>query len=192
MTTFLLTGGIGCGKSTVSAVFNAMGYPCYDSDSAMKRLYAEDALLREDMKKAFGQDIFSADGRLDAPRLAAVLFNDSTAQGRIEQIAYPRLFADFGHWNRCQTAPFTLFESALLPSAAFGQTPFDKILAVTAPAALRIERVKRRSRLSENEIRSRMARQADEATLLSQADHVFVNDMVHPLLPQITTFIHSL
>ncbi len=186
-----LTGGIGSGKSVVATVFSVMGYPCYDSDSAMKRLYTSDGQLMCSMKQSFGADIYTCDGRLDSKRLADILFNDPTAQERISRIAYPCLENDYREWLSGQKSDITLFESAILFQAGLSLS-FDRTIAVVAPEELRIGRVQQRSGLPAGEIRARMARQMSDSELSACATDTIINDGLHPILPQIEQLIHSL
>lgn len=191
MTRIGLTGGIGSGKSVVSTIFSILGYPCYDSDSAMKRLYTSDECLKEDMIKAFGPHIYTDNGQLDNKCLSAILFSDRTAQEKISSVAYPVLADDYKRWLKGQKASVTLFESAILFQAGLS-LPFDRTIAVTAPEALRTERVRQRSGLSAEEIHSRMNRQMKDCELAFRATDVFVNDGVHPILPQVEQFLQTI
>ena len=82
--------------------------------------------------------------------------------------------ADFERWADRQEAPYVLLESAILYEAGL-QERLDRVVAVLAPAALRLERAVRRDGADAEAIRRRMAAQADDDTLAARADYAIVN-----------------
>ena len=169
-----ITGGIGSGKSTVCRLFAERGVPVYDCDAAARRLMTEDAALREAIRARFGAESYVQDGAPNRPYLAARVFGDAAERAALEALVHPAVAADFERWADRQEAPYVLLESAILYEAGL-QERLDRVVAVLAPAALRLERAVRRDGADAEAIRRRMAAQADDDTLAARAEYSIVN-----------------
>ena len=86
MKTVVLTGGMGSGKSAVSACLRAQGVPVYDSDSRTKSLYDRRPALVDEMEAVLGTGLRDADGRLDRRKLAGLIFSDPRKKAAVEAI----------------------------------------------------------------------------------------------------------
>ena len=84
-----ITGGIGSGKSVVARMVQVMGYQVYDCDSRAKALMTQDDDVRDQLKQAFGDNTFLADGSLNRQHLSAVAFADDNALSRLNAIVHP-------------------------------------------------------------------------------------------------------
>lgn len=168
-----ITGGIGSGKSTVCRLFAEHGIACYDCDSAAKRLMAEDAALKAAIMERFGADSYR-DGTLNRPWMAEKVFGDPQAREALNGLVHPAVTADFLRWADGQQSPYVVLESAILFEAGLDRH-LDRVVAVLAPAALRLERAMRRDGADADAIRSRMAAQLDDDTLRERADYAVVN-----------------
>ena len=90
-----LTGGIACGKSTVSRLLLAeYGVPVVDADAISHRVLAKGTLASRRVIAAFGTDIVGPDGTIDRKRLAALVFGDRAARRRLEKIQMPHIAID--------------------------------------------------------------------------------------------------
>ena len=174
MKTLLVTGGIGSGKSAVCSYLQEQGIPVYDSDAAVKRLYAEDPALLPALEALFGTSLRLADGSLDRRKLAALLFSDREAMGRLESVVFPAVLRDFTAWRDQQQAPFVVLESAIAQQKPLFDDAYDAVLLVTAPETQRLERASRRDGADPEAIRSRMAFQRFDPMM---ADVVVNNDL---------------
>lgn len=178
-----ITGGIGSGKSTVCRLFARMGVAVYDSDATAKRLMEEDAALRQAVAARFGAEVY-AGGRLDRASLAAQVFSDPQALADLDALVHPVVMRDFDAWVDEQAGEYVILESAILFEAGLEQR-VDRTVAVLAPAGLRIARAARRDGCDEEQIRRRIAAQADDDTLAARADHVVVNILMEDLEPAV-------
>lgn len=158
MTTVLLTGGIGSGKSAVADILRGRGVPVYDSDSAAKSLYTPAFLSM--MEKAFGTSFSLADGSLDKKKLSALIFSDTSAMEKLEGLLYPALREHFLSWRgRQDGAPLVVIESAIAQSKpSFGRL-WDAVVLVDASPELRLSRVMARDGCTRAEALARMASQ---------------------------------
>lgn len=186
-----LTGGIGSGKSVVAELFRMMGLPVYDSDARAKALYDESADLRTVMVERFGAALYK-DSRLDRAALADLIFKDPMALQVVNAMVHPFVSADFISWaTGLGPVPAVVQESAILFEANLADR-FDLLVSVTAPEALRIERVCRRNGWTVEQVRERMRHQLPETERLSRSDVVLVNDGVKALLPQVVALVDQL
>ena len=97
----------------------------------------------------------------------------------IESVLYPALNQHFDQWCGQQTSPYVLYESAILFEKNYEKF-FDKIIFVSAPEYIRLQRVMKRDDCTEENVRSRMRLQMSEETKISKADFVIYNDGTKP------------
>jgi dephospho-CoA kinase len=172
-----LTGGIGVGKSTVAAMFAARGAAVVDADRISRRLQEPGEPSYRAIVEAFGRDILDAGGRIDRTRLGAIVFADPARRKCLEAIMHPAI------WAACaaeiQTAEAAgrlvcMVEAALILETGQRER-FHRIVVVTAPAAIQIERVARARGLTETEARQRLAAQWSAEAKARLADYVIDN-----------------
>lgn len=185
-----LTGGIGSGKSTVARIARQLGVPVFDADREALSLYDEDESLLAEVKEKFGDVVIQPDGRLNRQALASIVFNDAQALRQLNALVHPRVAKKFETWKNRQVSRMVIREAAILFESG-SAADCDAVIVVTAPEALRIARVQKRSGLSEAEVRARMNRQWPEAQLVERADAVIVNDDKQLVLPQLMRMIQD-
>ena len=157
METIILTGLIGSGKSAVSALLAERGIPVYDSDARTKALYDENPTLVPALEKVLGIPLRTAGGKLDRKALAAVIFSDAKAREEVENTVYPAVLEDFLRWREAHVhAPFVVLESAVILSKPIFNGLADKVVLVTAPREVRLQRVMARDGLGAEEVLRRM------------------------------------
>ncbi|MDP1995634.1 MAG: dephospho-CoA kinase [Gallionella sp.] len=84
-----LTGGIGCGKSTVAALFAEHGAGINDTDAIAHQLTQADGEAISSIRAAFGNDYLTSDGALDRAKMRGLIFSDAAAKQRLEHILHP-------------------------------------------------------------------------------------------------------
>jgi dephospho-CoA kinase len=179
-----ITGNIGSGKSTVSKIFKVLGVPVFHADDEAREIYGN-AWFRELLKERFGNGIFTGEGAVDRRKLAAIVFNDPKALEFLNSHIHPFVRDKFDEWiNRPAVGRFVLYEAAILFESGHYRN-MDGIITVTAPEELRMERIMKRDRVSEKEVRVRMKNQWPEADKIKNADWVIRNDGDHFLIPQV-------
>ena len=170
-----VTGGIGSGKTTISNLLRERNYPVYDTDAAGRKLQDEDAQVRAKIIALFGEKAYTGH-TLNRAFVAAQVFGNSALLSALNAIVHPAVVADFKTWKAGFDSQQLLFmECAVLFEAGF-ENLVDKILVVTAPEEMRIERVMRRDGLTREQILSRMAHQVSEKDKISKADFVINTD----------------
>jgi dephospho-CoA kinase len=179
-----ITGNIGSGKSTVSNIFNALGIPVFIADKEARLLY-RDAEVRRQVKELFGDDIYDSSDELIKEKLARIIFNDAVALRKINELIHPLTLRRYHQWlDQHSNSTYTLHESAILFENNL-EHHFDKIINVSAPLAVRLERVKEREDETDQRVIERMQNQMKDIEKDRRADFVINNDGKQFLIPQV-------
>ena len=185
-----ITGGIGSGKSYVSAIIREkFGIPVYDCDKEAKRLTASDAEIRRKLILLVGPETFNGE-ELVRQHLADFLFESKENARKVNAIIHPAVLRDFKQWARKQQQPIVALESAILFESGFNKS-VDRVLFVDAPEEVRLRRAMQRDSATEQQISARMKMQQPELHR-QQADYVVHNssDDDTRLLVQLTEIIN--
>lgn len=182
-----ITGGIGSGKSTVSAVLLEMGYPVYNTDDRAKGLLNSSADLKSAIAAEFGDEIY-ADGILDRAALAAKVFNDREKLTKLNELVHPVVANDFHAWISAQSAPVAFKEAAILFESG-ADKGVDEVVLVSTPEEVRVSRVMARDGVTADEVKARIANQWSEERKRNLADHEVVNDGQTLVIPQINALL---
>ncbi|MCF6242648.1 MAG: dephospho-CoA kinase [Bacteroidales bacterium] len=185
-----LTGGIGSGKSYVAKIFSALGIPVYNSDLEAKKLYYREDVHRL-MIKNFGNEVYLKSGDINKTYLANIIFNDKDALEKINSIIHPLVKEHFNRWiKENRQADYIIKEAAILfESGAYKD--MHKIIAVTSPINLRIERVIKRDKSNREEILKKINNQLSDEELIERCDfHILNNGKA--LLPQVLKIHNTL
>lgn len=168
-----LSGGIGSGKSTVSRGLARRGAVVIDADAIARQVVEPGSPGLAAVVERFGEGILTADGRLDRPGLAALVFGDDAARGELNAIVHPLVAAEAA--RRAEEAPgdsVVVFDVPLLVEAA--RSGYDVVVIVEAPEEVRLERLMARG-MEPGDARRRMAAQAGDAERRQVADVVLDN-----------------
>ena len=172
-----LTGGIGTGKSTVANMFLQKGVPVYDSDARAKSIMSTDDNLKKELVSVFGENVF-VKNQLNRAYLAEIVFSSYKELKKLNNIVHPFVANDFTHWVSKQSAKFIIKEAAILfESGAYKNV--DKVILVSCPLSIRIQRVAKRDTLSESEIMKRVNNQMMQSEKAALSD--FIIDNKHSL-----------
>lgn len=175
MNRIAITGGIGSGKSYVSALLEARGIPIYNADNESKRLTVSDEKIRNGLIALLGEEVYQGN-MLNKTLLASYLFASSENAAKVNAVIHPRVKADFLRWvDEHHHCDIVGLESAILYESGFDDV-VDGVLMVYAPESLRVERAMKRDGVSEVQIRARMAAQMDDEMKRQKADWVVMND----------------
>ena len=169
-----ITGGIGSGKSTIAKQLREMGYAVYDTDSEAKRLIVEDAGVREEIEQLFGKEVYK-DGVYQTALVAQRVFADRSLLAQLNAIVHPAVKADILRWAENMNHPTLCFvECAILYQAGL-DTLCDKVVVVTAPEEVRLQRAVTRDHSTIEKVRARMRAQEVEKDI-ERADLIVNND----------------
>ena len=188
------TGGIGSGKTYVSAIFGRMGVPLYNTDEKAKALYDTDMELRSALVELLGDDIIE-NGILRRDIMAGKIFGNKELLAQVEMLVHPAVMRDFNRWkgeieklsgqNGGKVPDFVIMESAILLEKPLVMENVDRVLTVSAPLDVRIERVMARDNVDRARVEARMAAQWSDERREALADFIIFADGKRALLPQI-------
>lgn len=192
-----ITGKSGSGKGYVSARLQAQGIPVIDTDEIVHRLYRKNDACIAELEAAFGT-LRVPSGEVDRKKLAQIVFSDAqklTVLNRIVHRYVKDEIAKICGQLEGEGSPAVLIDAPQLFEAHLEEV-CDLVIAVTAPDALRIERICRRDGISEARAKERLANQLDDAFFEAHADVVIVNggekdedidSQIQPLINQLKT-----
>jgi len=167
-----ITGGIAAGKSEALAAFARHGAAVASSDEIVHRVYREDDDLKALLRDRWGDAVFRPDGEVDRAAVGRIVFADPDELDWLERQVHPRVVQAHEAWlaelrSRDEPPALAVVEVPLLFETG-GERRFDKVVVVTAPAAVRAER--------RDDFAGREARLVPEEEKLDRADFAFVND----------------
>ena len=170
-----LTGGIGSGKSTVSKILISKGFTVYNSDNRAKWLMNNNDNLKSNIISIFGNKAYLK-GSLNRKYLSAKVFNDSLKLKALNNLVHPLVAIDFKNWLLHQKSKDFVFKEAaiLIESGAYKE--MDKIIVLSCPENIRLERVLKRDGNSPELVKKRMQNQISETEKINHADFVVKNN----------------
>lgn len=183
-----LTGGIGCGKTTVLEEFERRGVPCFIADQKAAAYYSDPRFLN-DLHTIFGDEPFDADGNVDKRTLAAIVFNDRQKLLQLNNLVHPRVMGEFKEWASRQEAPYVILESAIIFEYNLDKH-LDTIVAVYLEKEERLRRLELRDRVGRDAIEARMRNQLSAEEKMDRADYVILNYEGNPRRRQVAHIDH--
>lgn len=179
-----ITGGIACGKTTVSELLAAKGAIPINADEIGHQLLKADSPVINELTEAFGEDIRDISGDVSRKKLGAIVFADKAARARLNAILHPLIIkrsrARAKQIVTADPGAIVLLDAPLLIEAGAYDT-VNLIVVVTASSETQLQRTLERSRaqgspLSENEVQARIDAQMPLAKKINYADVVIEND----------------
>ena len=168
-----LTGGIGSGKTTVAKMFEALGVPVYNADQSAKMLMQSSQDLKVKIKQLLGEDAYT-ENRLNKAFISEKIFNNKVLLSQINALVHPEVARDFNSWLTLQTSVYVIKEVAILFETA-AEDQFDYILTVTAPEAIRIQRIIERDQIALTKIKAVISNQLQDSEKTVKSDFVILN-----------------
>ena len=181
-----ITGGIGSGKSYVCQLLEKRGIKVYDCDAAAKRLMRTSATLRQQLRQLVGPQVYRG-CILQKRVLAEFLLASEANKQAVNEIVHPAVARDFIE------SDYQWLESAILFDSGFHRrVPFSFVVCVSAPEAVRVQRIMARDGISEAKALEWIHRQMPQEQVEGLSNFVIHNDGVVPLEPQVDHLIHQL
>lgn len=169
-----ITGGMGCGKSTVATEFKKLGVPCFVSDIVAAGYYYDLDFL-DDLRRLLGDDVFLPDGNADKRAIADRVFADKTLLQGLNALVHPRVMEDFSHFCHLHDQEsYVLFESAILYDYGFDRL-MDSVICVYLDLPERLRRLRSREGVGEEALLARIANQMPAEEMMRRADYVILN-----------------
>ena len=174
-----LTGGIGTGKSSVSALFKEWGAYIFDADVVAKDIINNNDTAQSELIAEFGTDVLGADNKIDKKKLARIAFSDEDHQLRLNIIIHPYVFneidATFDKVLADGNHEVFVVDAALIYESG-ADTHMDYVIVVTSHLRIRTERVMTRGGLTLDEFLQRVELQWPDEDKVHMADFVIHNN----------------
>lgn len=170
-----LTGGIGSGKSTVSAALAARGAVIVDADQVVRDVQQPGSPVLAKLAERFGADVIAEDGSLDRAALASIAFADPEALKDLNRIVHPAVGAEM---NRQVMENVATLKVVVLDIPLLTENPREGLqgkIVVDVPVETQVERLVKYRGFDEADARARIARQATRELRLETADFVVDN-----------------
>ena len=192
-----LTGGMACGKSTVSRAIRKMwpGSVLFDADACVRHLLESDATVAAEIRTTFGESVVPPTGKIDRDALRAHIFQNPAERKKLEAILHPRVREEcLASRERARQSGSGLFvaDIPLLFEKGFdfGQSA---AMLVAASHETQVRRIRARNRFDDPTIEAILAAQLPLQEKLLRADVVFWNEGPQAaLLAQVRRFLHQL
>jgi dephospho-CoA kinase len=186
-----LTGGIGCGKSTVTDLFNNLyNIPIIDADIISRQLVKPGQHALSLIQKKFGTSIINQNGSLNRAKLKNIIFSDKEKKQQLEAILHPLIYQQMQLECSQQTAEYCILCIPLLIEA--NRKEFvDRILVVDCSIEMQKERVSQRDKLTSKKITSIISSQVSRKLRLSHADDIIDNSNSANLLAEQVKKLHN-
>lgn len=193
-----LTGGIGSGKSTVSALLAEKGAVIIDADAITRELQQPGQPVFDAIVERFGPGVVASDGTLDRAGLAAIVFADEGAKKDLEQIVHPAVGAEMIKrlQAEAETDHVVVYDVPLLVESARRAMSFAGVIVVDIDPEVAVRRVVEQRGMDEADVRARIGHQASREERLAVADQVIDNsgsrDELRRRVDEVWTWIRSL
>ena len=163
-----LTGGIGCGKSTVARIFEQLKTPVIDADDIAHQLVAIGQPALAQIQQEFGTDVLNPDGSLNRKKLRELIFSDPEQKQKLESILHPLVYQSIQAELKQLNTPYCIICIPLLFETNMTRL-VDRILVVDCPVETQIERIRKRDNMTIERIQSIIDSQVSRAFRKAQA-----------------------
>jgi dephospho-CoA kinase len=170
-----LTGGIACGKSIVAQLFAEYGVPIIDTDVIARDLVQPGQPALDEIRSAFGDEVFDSGGRLDRKSMRQLVFSDASRRKILESILHPKIREETVARSEAADGPYQIIVVPLLVGSPLQQY-MDRILVVDCDESTQLARLLERDAENEQQARRIVAAQASRSDRLAIADEVISND----------------
>jgi len=181
-----LTGGIGSGKSTVSAALAERGAVIVDADAIVREVQQPGSPVLQQLAERFGAHVIAADGSLDRAAVAAIVFSDPDALKALNAIVHPAVAAEM---NRRVLAERDTDRVVVMDIPLLTENPregLQGVIVVDVPSETQVERLVRFRGFAEDDARARISKQATREQRLATASFTVDNSgSLEDLAPQV-------
>jgi dephospho-CoA kinase len=187
-----ITGGIGSGKSEVCGKFSALGITTISADAIARQLTDSEPLIRNKIIARFGLDAYTTSGLLNRQYIAGIVFENRERLNALNSIIHPAVITaiEAAITSLDEAKGYVIVEAALLFESRLSKK-VDYILTVVADESLRIERVRKRDNMSDEQIRQRMSNQFPIDKAIEASDFVVYNNDSPDALHAKIEFLHT-
>ncbi|MDH5423662.1 MAG: dephospho-CoA kinase [Gammaproteobacteria bacterium] len=169
-----LTGGIGCGKSTVASLFSKLGINVIDTDVIAHQIMQPDGPAYEAIVDTFGDEILTTENTINRKKLAKIIFHSAEKKTLLEDLLHPLIWLVTEQQAAASCSPYCIIAVPLLFEGQH-QSRFNTTLLIDCPEQEQIKRVKKRDNRSTGDIKAIIKNQMPATEKIKLADHVIIN-----------------
>lgn len=185
-----LTGGIGCGKTTVANLFADFGITILDADQITRELVSVGSPLLEEIKQYFGPQMLKDNGELDRQALRQHIFNQKDERIWLEKLLHPAVRQLMSDRIHTATSPYVILVIPLLIEN-LPHPLIQRILVVDCDEATQLRRASQRDHSSPEQIQAIMSQQVSRTKRLQHADDIIENSGDLRKLKEEVTKLHQ-
>lgn len=185
-----LTGGIGSGKSTIAEYIHSKGIPVYIADDQAKKIMGDPEIVKK-VREIFEENVVENE-KLNRKKIAELVFSSPNLLQKLNEIIHPAVRENFNKWlKNNEKSNFIVKEAAILFESG-GYKDCDKIILVTAPQDIRIERVMNRDKVSREQVLDRMKNQWSDEQKAAFSDYIIDNTDLSISLKEVDLILKEL
>lgn len=196
---FVLTGGIGSGKTCVADIFTSLGVPVVDADVISHQLTSPGGAAIPAIRQAFGSGAIRADGGLDRDVIRELVFQDPAQRQRLEAILHPMIRSAAqaalaearGHYAIYAVPLWVESQSRARETGQDEPPPVNGVIVVDCPQEIQLARVMARSNLTKDQVARILSAQATREERLAIATHIIDNNSSLEALKSAVTRLHD-
>ena len=186
-----LTGGIGCGKTTVSKLFEQLNIPVIDADSIAHQLVKIGQPALKEIVEAFGSDIIDAEGSLNRKKLSQLIFSDKQQKHTLEAILHPKIYLSIQTAIKSVNSAYCIISMPLLFEANMIDL-VDRILVIDCSIDNQIERVQKRDNMPLLQIQAIIDSQVSRTYRKAHANDIIDTTKTNHILAETVKKLHNL
>lgn len=185
-----LTGGIGCGKTTASNLFEQLNTPVIDADVIAHQLVAVGQPALKEIENTYGTDILNPDGSLNRKKLKALIFSDPLQKQKLEKLLHPMVYESIKTEVERLSAPYCIICIPLLFETNMSHL-VDRILVVDCFVKTQINRLKKRDNMTLESIQSIINSQVSKVFRKAGANDLIDNSETNDRLAEQIKKLHN-
>jgi dephospho-CoA kinase len=185
-----LTGGIGCGKTTVSNLFEQLNTPVIDADVIAHQLVTVGQPALKEIEKTYGTDMLNPDGSLNRKKLKTLIFSEPTQKQKLEKLLHPLVYQSIKTEVERLSAPYCIICIPLLFETNMSHL-VDRILVVDCSVKTQINRLKKRDNMTLESIQSIINSQVSKAFRKAGTNDLIDNSETNDRLAEQIKKLHN-
>ncbi len=185
-----LTGGIGCGKTTASNLFEQLNIPVIDADKIAHQLVAVGQPALKEIEKIYGTDMLNPDGSLNRKNLRELIFSELLQKQKLENLLHPLVYLSINTEVERLSAPYCIICIPLLFETDMSHL-VDRILVIDCSVQTQINRLKKRDNMTLESIQSIINSQVSQAFRKAGANDLIDNSETNDRLAEQIKKLHN-
>ena len=186
-----LTGGIACGKTTVTLLFQEHNVPIIDADVIAHELVAVGQPALNSIRELFGDRVIKTDGSLNRVVLREIVFNNPAERNKLEDLLHPLIYKTIENQVQQLNGPYCIICVPLLFETQWTSL-VDRVLVVDCPVEVQINRLLNRENMSLNTINNIINSQVSRNYRIEHADDLLNNTNTQDVLAEDVKKLHNL